>query len=114
MHVRTMPTVNFKKTKKTLAKKNDQYYYSGHRSKTHAAQLLNKLTAMHAPAEMPKSEGEPRKTAAATDKARKKAGMGTNPASTVAHKQRPNSDGVGNLGQSVGQSDRQGQRAVTL
>ena len=72
MYVRTMPTVSFKQTKKILAKKNNQYYYSGHRSKTHAAQLLNKLTAMHAPAEMPKSEGEPRKTAAATDKARKK------------------------------------------
>ena len=72
MYVRAMPTVNFKQTKKTLAKKNYQDYYSGHRSKTHAAQILNKLTAMHAPAEMPKSEGEPRKTAAATDKARKK------------------------------------------
>ena len=28
MYVRTMPTVNFKKTKKTLAKKNDRDYDS--------------------------------------------------------------------------------------
>jgi hypothetical protein len=30
MHVRTMPIVNFKKTKKTLATKNDQDYDSLH------------------------------------------------------------------------------------
>lgn len=41
MHVRTMPTVNFKKTKKLLAKKNDRDYDSLIGSKTHAAPLLN-------------------------------------------------------------------------
>ena len=67
-----MPTVNFKKTKKLLAKKNDQDYDSLIGSKTHAAPLLKNQIAMHAPAITPKSEGEPRKTAAVTDKARKK------------------------------------------
>ena len=43
-----------------------------HRSNTPAAPLLKNQIAMHAPAITPKSEGEPRKTAAATDKARKK------------------------------------------
>ena len=37
-----------------------------------AAPLLKNQIAMHAPAITPKSEGEPRKTAAVTDKARKK------------------------------------------
>ena len=46
-----MPTVSFKQTKKTLAKKNNQDYYSGHRSKTHAAQLFKNQAVSKTPAQ---------------------------------------------------------------
>ena len=51
MHVRTMPIVNFKKTKKTLATKNNQDYDSLHQQQNTRCTIFNKQSATKTPAQ---------------------------------------------------------------